>query len=180
MVDPAQPGCIGHKLLELEPDWHRILYCLQLATRGPRCGQMTLSGHRRRGLGVSGPGADQTQQQREVATLQCWHRCIVKDAELHELTDADPALPPPSSTVAARAFPRLPSVGPYSVKSMLALLTLTDRIRFEAGVTPPGLFFSAVRVDWGPQANQAGAVAMEHRPPRRTSSHRSTCTVGRV
>ena len=39
-------------------------------------------------------------------------------------------------------FAKLPSVGPYLVKSLLAVLTLTDRIRFDAGVMPPGSYSS--------------------------------------
>ena len=33
-------------------------------------------------------------------------------------------------------------MGPYLVKSMLAMLTLRDRIRFDAGVMPPGSYSS--------------------------------------
>ena len=137
----------GYELLMPEPDWPRIRTCLDLAALGPRAG---MSGHRRRGLGVLGPGAVATQQQREVATLQCWHRAIVKDGDLQNLTDVDPALLPPNSTDATHSLGRLPSVFPYLVKTMLALLTLADRIRLDERVMPPPriLFVSAVRADW--------------------------------
>jgi len=64
---------------------------------------------------------------------------------LKELTD--PVLPRPptvTSTDAARLLAGLPFVGPYLVKSMLAVLTLTDRVEFDAGVMPAGSY-SAVR-----------------------------------
>ena len=85
-----------------------------------------MSGVRRRGNGIRGPGAVTTQQQCEVATLQCWRTAIVRDGLLEDLTDSTPEVPTPNSTDATRSLARLPYVGPYLVKSMLGLLMLTN------------------------------------------------------
>ena len=65
----------------------------------------------------------------------------MRDGVLEDLTDSNPERPP-SSTDAARALARLPSVGPYSAKSLLGVLTLTKRIHFDVGVIPPGPYSS--------------------------------------
>ncbi|MFM7981194.1 MAG: hypothetical protein ACKPKO_17945, partial [Candidatus Fonsibacter sp.] len=82
------------------------------------------------------------QQQREVATLQCWRNAIVSDRLLQDLTDCAMEVQPPSSTEAARALGKLPYVGPYLVKSMLGVLTQTKRIHFDVGVVPPRSYSS--------------------------------------
>lgn len=138
-LTPYGRDAVGYQLLLESPDWDLIGDLLELAARGPRVG---IAGQRRRGTGVLGSGASATQSQREVATMQCWRRAIVEEGKLAELTDADPALPKPSSTDAARCLGGLPSVGPYLVKSMLEMLTLTDRVRFDEGVMPPGSYSS--------------------------------------
>ena len=128
-----------------KPDWHRIGACLRLSVRGPRAG---MSGVRRRGNGVRGPGAVATQQQRKVATLQSCHNANIRDGALQDLTDSTPEVPSPSSTDAARSLGRLPSVCPYLVKSMLGVLTLTKRIHFDVGAkTSRILFVNAVHAD---------------------------------
>ena len=83
-----------------------------------------------------------TQQQREVATLHCWRNAIVREGALQYLTDSTPEVLPPNSTDATRSLGRLPSVGPYLVKSTLAVLTLTKRIHFDVGVATPGSYQS--------------------------------------
>ena len=89
-MTPHGRDVAGYELLMPEPDWPRIRTCLDLAALGPRAG---MSGHRRRGLGVLGPGAVATQQQSEAATLQCWHRAIVKDGALQDLKRCRPGAP---------------------------------------------------------------------------------------
>ena len=64
---PYGRDALGYELLMPNPDWHRIGSRLQLSASGPRAG---MSGVRRRGYGISGPGAVGTQQRRELATLQ--------------------------------------------------------------------------------------------------------------
>ena len=125
-------GALGYELLMPNPDWHRIGSRLRLSASGPRAG---MSGIRLRGNGINGPGAVTTQQQRELATLQCWRNAIVRDGLLEDLTDSTPEGPTPSST---DALARLPSVGPHLVQSLLGVLTLTKRIYFDMGVVPPG------------------------------------------
>ena len=137
-LTPYGRDALGYELLVPDPDWHRIGSRLRLSASGPRAG---MSGVRRRGNGISKPGAVSTQQQRELATLRCWHDAIVRDGVLEDLTDSNPERPP-SSTEAARALARLPSVGPYLVKSLLGVLTLTKRIHFDVGVVPPGSYSS--------------------------------------
>ena len=116
------------------PNWHRIYTCLHLSVRGPRTG---MSGHRRRCNRVLGPGTVTTQQQRDVATLQRGHPAIVRDGELRDLTDSAEVLPP-NSTDATRSTGRLPCGS--LVQPMLAVLTLTKRIRFDLGIVPPGSY----------------------------------------
>ena len=137
-LTPYGRDALGYELLMPDPDWHRIGSRLRLSASGPRAG---MSGVRRRGNGIRKPGAVSTQQQRELATLRCWHDAIVRDGVLEDLTDSNPERPP-SSTDAARALARLPSVGPYLVKSLLGVLTLTKRIHFDVGVIPPGSYSS--------------------------------------
>ena len=74
--------------------------------------------------------------------MQCWRNAIMRDGELQDLTDSAPEVLPPNSTDAARSLGRLPYVGPYLVKSMLAVFALTKRTHFDVGVVPPGSYSS--------------------------------------
>jgi len=84
-LTPYGRDALGYELLTHNPDWHRIGSRLQMSASGPRAG---MSGTQR--LGRSGPGAVGTQQQREVATLQCGHDAIVRDGLLEDLTEFHP------------------------------------------------------------------------------------------
>jgi hypothetical protein len=153
-----------------EPDWQQIGTCLRLSVRGPRAG---MSGARRRGNGVRGPGAVATQQQwqRDVATLQSWHKAMVRDGALQDLMGSTPEVPPPSSIDAARSSGRLPSVGPSLVKSMLGVLTLTKRIHFDVGVMPPGSYSSARYLLTGDPALTRRSLWPWSRDPQGTHHH---------
>ena len=54
---PYGRDALGYELLVPDPDWHRIGSCLRLSASGPRAG---MSGVRRRGNGISKPGAVST------------------------------------------------------------------------------------------------------------------------
>ena len=86
-LTPYGRDALGYELLMHYPDWHRIGSRLQISASGPRAG---MSGTQRQGDGISGPGAVGTQQQREVATLQCWRDAIVRDGLLEDLTEFHP------------------------------------------------------------------------------------------
>ena len=53
-------------------------------------------------------------------------------------------------------------MGPYLVKSMLGMLTLTKRIHFDRRRTSRIVFVSAVLADQRPRVDEAVAVAVEH------------------
>ena len=83
---------------------------------------------------------------------------------LEDLTDSDPERPP-SSIDAARPLARLPSVGPYLVKSLLGGADADEahplRCRRHTSRT---LFVSAVLVDRPPRVDESVAVVVEQGP----------------
>ena len=90
---------------------------------------------------------------------------------LEDLTDSTPEGPTPSSTDAARSLARLPSVGPYFVKSMLGVLTLTKGIHFVVGVIPPGSYSSARYLLTGAPALTRRSLWPWSRDPQSSHQH---------